>query len=121
MKKTALAASVIAAGILMAATAGAELKTMGAGANMDVDISEFPQKMKDIFPLFKVKCVKCHGLDRTYVTLQTGITPSGTIFDYAAIDAYGAKMLRKPDADMSKQEVKVVLELLRYMLDEAAK
>jgi hypothetical protein len=49
------------------------------------------------------------------------MSPSGSAFDNSAVDAYGAKMLRKPDADMSKAEVKTFVELMKYMLDEAAK
>ena len=104
-----------------AGSASAELKTTGSGADMQVDISGFPPNMKSAYGLFKVKCAKCHGLDRTITTLQSGMAPSGSVFDNASIDAYGAKMLRKPDAEMSKQDVKTVNELMRYMLDEAAK
>lgn len=105
----------------MVPLAQAELKSIGTGANMEVDISSFPPNMKAIYPNFAKKCSKCHGLDRTIVTLQTGMSPSGSAFDNAACDAYGAKMLRKPDADMTKAEVKSFVELMKYMLDEAAK
>lgn len=99
----------------------AELKTIGAGATMEVDITTFPPAMKAIYPSFVKKCAKCHGMDRTFVTLQTGMTPSGSVFDNAAIEAYGAKMLRKPDADMNRQEVKTFIDLMKYMSEEAAK
>jgi hypothetical protein len=99
----------------------AELKTIGTGANMEVDSTNFPPAMKAIIPNFTKKCIKCHGMDRTYVTLQTGMTPSGSVFDNAAIEAYGAKMLRKPDADMNKQETKQFIDLMKFMAEEAAK
>lgn len=99
----------------------AELKTIGTGADMGVDISNFPPNLKAIYPNFIKKCIKCHGMDRTFVTIQTGMTPSGSVFDNAAIDAYGAKMLRKPDADMTKPEIKQFIELMKYMSEEAAK
>lgn len=99
----------------------AEIKTIGAGADMGVDITTFPPAMKEIYPLFNKKCIKCHGMDRTYVTIQTGMTPSGAIFDNAAVDAYGAKMLRKPDADMTKPEVRKFVEFMKFLLEEAAK
>lgn len=110
--------------MLVAGTASlsrAELKTIGTGADMGVDVSGFPPAMKELYPLFVKKCIKCHGMDRTFVTIQTGMTPSGSVFDNSAVDAYGAKMLRKPDADMTKAEVKKFIELMKYMLDEAAK
>jgi cytochrome c556 len=102
-------------------TANAELKLIGTGADMKADISSFPANLKSTYPLFEKKCNKCHGMDRTLLTLQSGMAPSGSPFDSAAIDAYGAKMLRKADADMTKQDVKSINELMRYMLDEAAK
>jgi hypothetical protein len=105
----------------IASLSHAELKTIGTGANMDVDSTSFPPNLKALMPNFTKKCIKCHGMDRTYVTLQTGMTPSGSTFDGPAIEAYGAKMLRKPDADMSKQEVKQFIELMKYMAEEAAK
>lgn len=99
----------------------AEIKTIGTGANMGVDISGFPPNIQAIYPLFNKKCIKCHGMDRTYVTIQSGLTPSGVPFDDAAVDAYGAKMLRKPDSDMSKPEVKQFVEFMKFLLVEAAK
>lgn len=106
---------------LVTSPSQAELKTIGAGADMQADISSFPPDKKAIYPLFVKKCIKCHGLDRTLVTLQTGMTPSGSVFDGPAIDAYGAKMLRKPDADLTKPDVKSILELMKFMAEEAAK
>lgn len=106
---------------VFAGSAMAELKSIGTGAEMQVDTSSFPPEMKSIYPLFAKKCIKCHGLDRTIVTLQTGLTPSGAEFDNAAVDAYGAKMLRKPDADMTKPEVRIIVDLVKFMLAEAAK
>src|SRR5690242_10141461 len=108
----------VVASLLVAGIAHAELKTIGQGAGIKVDTSAFPKEMKDTYPLFEKKCAKCHGLDRTIITLKTGMTPSGTAFDYSSIDAYGAKMLRKPDSEMTKADVKVVMNLLRFMLDE---
>ena len=107
--------------LVCATGAFAELKTIGEGANMQADTSAFPPEMKKAYEVFKVKCIKCHGLDRTILTLQSGVSPSGSNFDAAAIDAYGAKMLRKPDADMSRQDVKTVNEVMKYMLNEASK
>lgn len=98
-----------------------EYKIIGAGANMGVDISGFPPNMQAIYPLFNKKCIKCHGMDRTYVTIQSGLTPSGVPFDSTAVDAYGAKMLRKPDSDMTKAEVKQFVEFMKFLLEEAAK
>lgn len=121
MKRLAFVMALVTVVTGMASLSNAELKVIGAGANMAADTSSFPPAMKEIYPLFEKKCIKCHGMDRTIVTIQTGMTPSGAVFDAPAVDAYGAKMLRKPDADMTKQEVKKFVELMKFMLDEAAK
>jgi len=119
--KTTVVLALFVVAVFCVAAAQAELKLTGSGAAMEADISGYPPNMKSIYPVFKAKCAKCHGLDRTLTTLQTGIAPSGAVFDKAAIDAYGAKMLRKPDAEMTKAEVKSILELMHFMADEAAK
>lgn len=121
MKRITLAITACLVATAFSSAALAELKTIGSGANMQVDITGFPPNMQAIYPMFIKKCIKCHGLDRTFITLQTGMTPSGAVFDNAAIDAYGAKMLRKPDSDMNKAETKQSVELMKYMLEEAAK
>lgn len=121
MKRLVFVVSLVALTIGVVSLSQAELKTIGTGANMDVDISSYPPNLKAIYPNFVKKCIKCHGMDRTFVTIQTGMTPSGSVFDGPAIEAYGAKMLRKPDGDMSKQEIKQFIELMKYMTEEAAK
>jgi len=100
----------------------AGLKVIGKGDAMRLDPSGFSPEMKAAYEIMKVKCVKCHTLERTIVAVQTGIAPiSGQPFDRGATKAYGVKMLRKPDSNMNKQEVKAVVDLMNYLLDEAAR
>lgn len=78
--------------------------------------------MKAGYEIMRVKCVKCHTLERTIVAIQTGVAPiTGQLFDRSATKAYGVKMLRKPDSNMNKQEVKATVELMNYLLGEAEK
>jgi len=61
-------------------------------------------------------------MERTVVAIQTGRAPiTGQIFDRQAIKAYGIKMLRKPNSDMNKQDIRDVVILLNYILDENRK
>ncbi len=117
MKKILFAALLLC----MCSTAShAALKVIGKGDNMRLDPSGFPPNMKAAYEIMRVKCIKCHTLERTVVALQTGIAPiSGQPFDRNATKAYGIKMLRKPDSNMNKQEVKAVVELMNYLLDLA--
>lgn len=103
-------------------TVHASLKVLGKGDAMHLDPSGFPPAMKARYEIMKSKCATCHSLEWTIVALQTGIAPiSGQPFDRAATRAYGIKMLRKPNSNMTKQEVKEVVELMNFLLDEAAR
>jgi hypothetical protein len=119
-----LQALLVAAALCIAAgpLAAADIKTIGSGDAMNFDASGFPPDMKAKFEIMKVKCIKCHTMERTIVAIKTGVAPiSGQPFDRGATKAYGIKMLRKPDSDMSKEQVKAVVELMNYLVDEAAR
>ena len=104
---------------MVATSAHAGLKVVGKGDNMRYDPSSFPPVMKANYEIMKVKCIKCHTLERTVVAIQTGVAPiSGQPFDRNATKAYGVKMLRKPDSNMSKKEVKATVELMNWLLDQ---
>jgi hypothetical protein len=114
----------VAAVLCLAASplAAADLRTVGSGDAMNFDPSGFREDMRPKFEIMKVKCVKCHTMERTIVAIKTGVAPiSGQPFDKGATKAYGVKMLRKPDSDMSKEQVKAVVELMNYLVDEAAR
>jgi hypothetical protein len=119
----AVTALFVAAALSLAASPlAAEIKTVGAGDAMNFDPSGFTSEMRQKFEVMKVKCVKCHTMERTIVAIKTGVAPiSGQPFDRGATKAYGVKMLRKPDSDMNKEQVKAVVDLMNYLLDEAAR
>ena len=119
MKKLLLPLFVL---IISATSAHAGLKVIGKGDAMRLDSSAFPPVMKANYDVVRVKCVKCHTLERTIVAIQTGVAPiSGQPFDRNATKAYGVKMLRKPDSNMSKPEVKASVDLMNYLLAESEK
>lgn len=100
----------------------ASLKTVGHGNNMTIDPSGFPPHQKDNWNIMRVRCVKCHTMERTIIAINTGVAPvSGQPFDRGAVKAYGVKMLRKPDSNMTKAEVKSCVDLMNYLLDVAQK
>lgn len=103
-----------------ATAAYAGMKVIGKGDAMHLDPAGFPPAMKANYDIVRVKCVKCHTLERTIVAIQTGVAPiSGQPFDRSATKAYGVKMLRKPDSNMSKPEVKASVDLMNYLLVES--
>jgi len=114
--------STVAALVLFSVPCFAGIKTTGRGDTLNFDPSSIPASMKAGFDTMKVKCIKCHTMERTVVAITTGVAPiTGQPFDRAAATAYGVKMLRKPDSSMNRQEVKVCVDLMKYLLDEAAK
>jgi hypothetical protein len=114
--------SVILAMLLFSVACHASVKTIGRGDSMNFDSSGIPSNMKTSFETMKVRCIKCHTMERTVVAITTGVAPiTGQIFDRNATRAYGVKMLRKPDSNMNKQEVKVVVDLMNYLIDESAR
>src|SRR6266702_359088 len=108
--------------LLFATPCFAGLRVVGRGDTTSLDPSGFPPSMKASFDIMRVKCIKCHKLERTVVAINTGIAPiTGQPCNRHATKAYGVKMLRKPDSNMNKQEVKMVVELMNYLLDEATR
>ena len=119
MKKLMLPLFVL---IISATSAHAGLKVIGKGDAMRLDATAFPLAMKANYDVVRVKCVKCHTLERTIVAIQTGVAPiSGQPFDRNATKAYGIKMLRKPDSNMTKPEVKASVDLMNYLLAASEK
>ena len=107
---------------VVATPAHAKIKSVGKGDKMNFDPSQIPGDMKPAFEIMKVKCIQCHTQERTVISIQTGIAPvTGQPFDKQATKAYGIKMLRKPKSNMNRDEVKKVVDLMNFLIDEAAK
>lgn len=102
--------------------AQAKIRAVGRGEKMNFDPTQIPADLKGAFEVMKVKCIQCHTQERTVIAIQTGIAPvTGQPFDKQATKAYGIKMLRKPKSNMTREEVKQVVNLMNYLIDEAAK
>ena len=108
--------------LVIASVADARIRVKGRGAKMNFDPDGIPAKYRAQFDLMERKCVKCHTMERTVIAIQTGRAPiTGQPFEKQAVKAYGIKMLRKPDSNMNKQEIRDVVMLLNFLLDENAK
>ncbi len=100
----------------------AKIRAVGKGDKLNFDPSQIPADLRGAFEIMKVKCVQCHTQERTVIAIQTGIAPvTGQPFDKQATKAYGIKMLRKPKSNMTRDEVKQVVNLMNFLIDEAAK
>jgi hypothetical protein len=100
----------------------AKINAVGKGDKMNFDPGQIPADLKPAFAIMNVKCIQCHTQERTVISIQTGIAPvTGQPFDKQATKAYGIKMLRKPKSNMNREEVKKVIDLMNFLIDEAAK
>jgi len=120
MKKILLLTMLI--GVSLHSLAEARVKVTGRGAKMNFSADNIPEMYKPAFDLMQVKCIKCHTMERTVIAVQTGRAPiTGQPFNKQAVKAYGIKMLRKPNSDMDKKEIRDIVVLLNHFLDENAK
>lgn len=120
MKRSVLLAGFVA--LTLYSTAEARVKVTGRGAKMNFSPDNIPEMYKPSFDLMQAKCVKCHTMERTVIAVQTGRAPiTGQPFNKQAVKAYGIKMLRKPSSDMNKKEIRDVVVLLNFLLDENTK
>lgn len=103
-------------------TAEARVKVVGRGAKMNFSPEGIPDMYKQSLALMQVKCIKCHTMERTVIAIQTGRAPiTGQPFNKQAVKAYGIKMLRKPNSDMDKKEIRDIVVFMNYLIDENAK
>ena len=108
--------------LVVVSVADARIRVRGRGDKMNFDPDSIPAQYKESFNVMMRKCIKCHTMERTVIAVQTGRAPiTGQPFDRQAVKAYGIKMLRKPNSNMNKQEIRDVVMLLNYLLDENAK
>ena len=108
--------------LVVSTNADARIKIKGRGAAMNFDPASIPAQFQASYEMMSKKCIKCHTMERTVIAVQTGRAPiTGQTFDKQAVKAYGIKMLRKPNSEMNKQEIREVVVLLNYILSENAK
>ena len=107
---------------LSGTVAHAKIRAVGKGDRMSFDPAIIPPNLKPAFDIMNVKCRQCHSLERVVIAVSTGVAPvTGQPFDKQATKSYGIKMLRKPRSNMSRDEIKQVISLMNFLLDEAAK
>ncbi len=120
MKRIFMLAALIT--LITVSLADARIKVKGRGDRMNFDPESIDPNFRPSFELMTKKCVKCHTMERTVISVQTGRAPiTGQPFNKQAVKAYGIKMLRKPNSEMNKQEIRDIVLLLNNLLDENAK
>jgi uncharacterized membrane protein len=114
---------ILIACVLLGATAAqAKVKTVGRGETLNFDAKSIPPRFFEAYGVMKAKCSTCHTMERTVVAITSGVAPiTGQLFDKQATKAYAIKMMRKPKSGMSRDEIKLVYQLMNYLIDEQNK
>jgi hypothetical protein len=120
MKKLLILTALIA--LVISSPADARIKVKGRGAAMNFDPASIPEQYQASFELMSRKCIKCHSMERVVIAIQTGRAPiTSQLFDRSSVMAYGIKMMRKPNSDINKKEIKDIVMLLNFLIEENAK
>lgn len=107
---------------LIATAADAKVKVLGKGEQIRFDPAVIPANMKPGYDVMNTKCMACHSLERVVLAITSGIAPvTGQPFDRMATKSYGIKMLRKPNSNMSRDDIKAIISFMNYLLDEAVR
>jgi len=111
---------------IMASSASAALKIVGRGDTMRFDTTEFPPQMKANYELFKEKCTQCHSQQRIVIAFISGRMPiTGQTFDMDSLKTLSFRMYRKamskPDKLITKDQIKPIHSLLKYMMEESSR
>jgi hypothetical protein len=110
----------------MASSASAALKIVGRGDTLRFDTTEFPPQMKANYELFKEKCTQCHTQQRIVIAFMSGRMPiTGQTFDMDSLKTLSFRMYRKamnkPDKLITKDQIKPIHSLLKYMMEESSR
>ncbi len=100
----------------------ARIKVTGSGDNLNFDGAVVPSHLKPAWDTMNQKCARCHSMEMLVKAVLTGVCPeTRQPFDKQAVKAYGIKMIRKKDSDISKKEMREIVVLINYFIDEQAK
>ena len=111
---------------IMVSPALAALKVTGRGEALRFDPAEFTPQMKANYEIFKVKCTKCHSQQRIVISFLSGHMPiARQTFDMDSLKSISFRMYRKamnkPETLITKEQIKPIHALLKYMMQESSR
>lgn len=112
--------------LMLASYASAALKITGRGESLRFDPSGFPPQMQANFEIFKAKCTQCHPQQRIVIAFLSGRMPiTGQTFDMDSLKTLVFRMYRKamnkPDTLITKEQIKPIHSLLKFMMEESSR
>lgn len=101
----------------------ASLAQLEVGADgRSLIVARFPKEQQERYPLFTVRCGKCHSLQRPVLALADGKTPVTKLpFEDENIREYVIKMMRKRGSRITKPEAVELIAFMRFARSEAKK
>jgi mono/diheme cytochrome c family protein len=119
MKRIAL---LVALSTTAAGTAYGKLPLQTTARGVELDASSFPPQLLPAFQVFRDKCVTCHDQSRIVQVLATGTSNiTGGPYTRREMLEHGVGMLRKGYSKFDKREIRQVVDMVEYLLEEAQK
>jgi len=76
-----------------------------------IDVSAYPEKQQKEYPLFRVKCSKCHPVSR----------PINSQFGPTDWKRYMKRMIRRPNSGINEEQAEALYDFLKYYAARTAK
>lgn len=116
MKKICL---ILSCALLISVVAHAQLNVIIKGDNLSIDSSGFPPDIQTAYHLMMAKCNQCHSIERIVVAVQTEVCPlSKSAFTKDTVRAVVTRMFLKENSNMTREDARVIVEFLKYLLDQ---
>jgi len=102
--------------------ADAKVPAINNGSGIIFDPDFIPNSFRSSYLTMNSKCVKCHSMERIVASVQTGRAQvTGQPFDKQNVKAHGIKLLHNPNSDMSRHEIREIVALLCFLIEENKK
>jgi hypothetical protein len=75
-----------------------------------IDVSAYPPEQQERYPIFYVKCAKCHPVAR----------PINSRFDANDWKRYMKKMIRRPNSGINEEQAVEIYEFLKFYASRQA-
>jgi hypothetical protein len=106
---------------LVSSSASAAPKIIGKGSQMRFDTSKWSPDVRANYEVMENRCTKCHTLERIITPFVTGLTMSGQVFDWDSMKIVLFKMFNKPKSDISTEDRKHIVAVMKHLMNESTK
>ncbi|QEM68371.1 hypothetical protein FO488_09470 [Geobacter sp. FeAm09] len=98
------------------------IKTVGSGPTINFDPAMIPLEHQESYQIMGKKCTTCHGMDRIVLTILTGKAQvTKQPFDREQAAGYGIRLIRMHNTGLKKEEIRDVIRMLQWLIDEKNK